>query len=135
MKHNIEISALLCLALLQLALATPASQDESGQPNNAIKSEKKKITLHIQLSAEGMDPLPTGSTIELKGDEETCKTNVQQTQHVELGEATFPDLPVCKVRLWIFITGFDTKTVPADLAKYKDPIRIVVKSNGPPVVN
>ena len=86
------------------------------------------------MSAEGRDKLPAGSTIELKGDEDACKKVRPPEQNITSDGVTFPDLPVCKVKLWIFITGFDAKILPVDLAHYKDPMRILVKSSGPPVV-
>ncbi len=130
---------LLCVALAQVAVAAPASQDEPGKP--AISPAKKpvdkkaKINVHIIVSAEGKDALPSGSKIDLLGNEPACE-DVQRLKHsIGPDGATITDLPVCKVKLKIYITGFDTKTVVVDLADYKDPMRILVKSNGPPVIS
>jgi hypothetical protein len=51
-----------------------------------------------------------------------------------LGQATFANVPKCKVLMKIFITGFDTKTVIVDLTNYQDPMKILVNVEGPPKV-
>jgi hypothetical protein len=69
------------------------------------------------------------------GNDPACE-DVQRLKHsIGADGATFADLPICKVKLKIYITGVDTKTAFVDLADYKDPMRILVKSNGPPVVS
>jgi len=114
-----------------------------GKKTDEKKTDEKKtgktgpgstVTLRIEISAQGMERLPTGSTIQVKGDDESCR-HLEQEQSINSEAATFTNLPVCKVKLHIYITGFDGKTVPADLAKYKEPMRIQVKSNGPPIVD
>jgi hypothetical protein len=158
MKYKIVITILLlCLTLAILAVGARFPHQEAGKPksqdikktsdakqsDDGKKTDEKKtvkptpgstITLRIEVSAQGMDMLPTGSSIQLKGDDGTCK-QLEQEQSINSDQATFTNLPVCKVKLRIYITGFDGKTVLVDLAKYKDPMRIQVKSNGPPVVN
>jgi hypothetical protein len=123
----------------QVAVAAPVPQDEPGKPATSPArkpaDKKAKINVHIIVSAEGKDTLPSGSKIDLLGNEPACE-DVQRLKHsIGPDGATFPDLPVCKVKLKIYITGFDTKTVVVDLADYKDPMRILVKSTGPPVIN
>ena len=130
---------ILCVALLPLAVVVPVAQDESDKPATSPAKKpvdkKAKINVHIIVSAEGKHALPSGSKIDLLGNEQTCQ-DVQRLQHsIGPDGATFPDLPPCKVKLKIYITGFDTKTVSVDLADYKDPMRILVKSNGPPVIS
>jgi len=98
------------------------------------KTADATITVHVEVSAEGMTKLPTGSTIRIKGDEKSCK-NLEQEQSLNSDRATFSSLPICKVKLKIYITGFDGKVLSVDLAKYKDPMKILVKSAGVPVVN
>jgi hypothetical protein len=146
MNYKIGIAVtLLCLFPARLTVAIPASQEESGRPGNSDTkhtnenktkkpSSETAIPVHIKILAQGMEALPTGSTIELKGNQETCK-NLRLTQNIQSGEVTFPDLPVCKVQLRIFITGFNAQLVSVDLASYKDPMRILVKSDGPPIVS
>jgi hypothetical protein len=114
-------------------------QDEPGKPGTSpakkTADKKAKISVHIIVSAQGKDALPSGSKIDLLGNEPACQ-DVQRLQHgIGPDGATFPDLPVCKIKLMIYITGFDTKTALVDLADYKDPMRILVKTNGPPVVS
>jgi len=146
MNYKIGIAiTLLCLFFVRLTVATPAPQDETIKPGSsdtkhADENKTKKassetaIPIHIKVFAQGRQALPAGSTIELKGDQETCK-KLQRTQNIQSGEVTFTDLPVCKVQLRIFITGFDAQLVSVDLANYKDPMRILVKSDGPPLVS
>jgi hypothetical protein len=124
------------------AKAGEKKTDETKKSDETKTGEKKTIktgpgstvTLRIEISAQGMATLPTGSTIQVKGDDESCK-HLEQEQSINSEAATFTNLPVCKVKLHIYITGFDGKTVLADLAKYKEPMRIQVKSSGPPVVD
>jgi hypothetical protein len=130
---------ILGVALLQVAVAVPVPQDEQGKPETSAAKKpvekKAKISVHIVVSAQGKDTLPSGSKIDLLGDEPTCE-DVQRLQHsIGPDGATFPDLPRCKVKITIYITGFDTKPAFVDLADYKDPMRILVKSNGTPVIS
>jgi len=146
MKYRMGILAtLLGLVLFQIAGAIVIPQDESNKPDNtdAKKTEDNRtpkaasdstISVRIKVSVQGMKALPTGSTIQLKGNQDACKEAVEREQPIQSGQATFEDLPVCAVRLWIYITGFNSQTVKVDLANYKDPLQIMVKSNGPPVV-
>jgi hypothetical protein len=129
---------LLCAALAQAAVAAPVPQDETGKPATSPAKrpvdKKAKINVHIIVSAEGKDALPSGSKMDLLGNEPACE-DVQRLKHsIGADGATFTDIPVCKVKLNIYITGIDTKTVCVDLADYKDPMRILVKSNGPRVI-
>ncbi len=130
---------MLCVALLRPAAAIPVPQEEPVKPENGeaqkTAAKKTRITAHFTVSAEGKSTLPPGSKIELKGDAASCKNLLRPPQHLGPEGATFPDLPLCRVKLWIYITGFETKIVSVDLAKYKDPMRILVKSKGPPVVD
>ena len=144
MKYRIGIlTMLLCLSVPRLATGTSTSQDENKPANSDAKhttpdSKTKKpglnstISLHIKISEQGK-ALPVGSSIELKGSHETCG-NVERTQTIQLGEVTFPDLPVCKVQLRIIITGFDVLPISVDLMEYKDPMLILVKAVGTPEV-
>lgn len=82
-----------------------------------------------------MSALPPGSTIELKGDDQACGDLSRHEQRLEPDKTTFLDLPVCRVKFRIFITGFNVQAVSVDLAKHKDPMKIVIKRTGPPVVS
>lgn len=126
-----------------LQTANPPPQTAASEPGNGTaapntegnpKTPQAPLLFHLKVSAEGMETLPTGSTIELKGNQEKCKS-LKQKQIIRSGEVTFQDLPICKVQLLIFITGFATKQVSIDLAGYSQPMRILVKTNGPPEVD
>lgn len=142
MKHIIGFLLLFILILPGLAVASPASQEDNNSGNK--KSEDKKpdkpattptVTLHVKVSTESA-VLPKGSTIELKGDDKNCDTLSRPGQSLEPdGAVTFPNLPECKVRLLIFITGYEFKVAPVDLGHYKDPIQISVRKVGPPIVS
>jgi outer membrane protein assembly factor BamA len=146
MKYKIGILAtLLCLVLFHLAVAIVIPQDEPNKPRNGDTKKTQDnptprvgsdatVSVRIKVSAQGMRTLPAGSTIQLKGNQDTCKEAVEREQPIQAGEATFRDLPVCRVKLWIYITGFDSQTVKVDLANYRDSLQIMVKSIGPPVV-
>jgi hypothetical protein len=133
------LAMVLCLALPPFAAAIPLPQDEPPKPESTetkkTVEKKTNISVHFTVEAEGKSSLPTGSKIDLKGDARACKNLKRLQQHLGSDGATFPDVPVCKVRLWIYITGFETKTLSLDLAHYKGPARILVKSKGPPAVD
>jgi hypothetical protein len=142
---GVTARALLCLAAFGMAVAAPRSQDESGKSKtpDARKAEEKKaakpqppITVHIKVSAEGADPLPNQSSIQLKGLGE-CDTLARRGDLDSDGQITFSELPVCKVALKILITGFETKALAeVDLADHKNgTMRIQIKSTGPPILN
>jgi hypothetical protein len=140
MKYKTGIPALfLCLALLRLAVAAQAPQDETTKPENSpapkTTQKKTKISVHIIVSAEGHDKLPSGSRIDLQGREEACKDVQRLQQSIGPDGTTFLDLPICRVELRIYITGFDTKIISVDLAAYKNPMRVLVKSKRPPVIS
>jgi hypothetical protein len=147
MKHEIGITVwtLICLAAFSMAVAAPRSQDESGKSKNpdAKKAEEKKagnsqpaIAVHIKVSAEGADPLPNQSSIQLKGLDD-CDTLARRGDLDSDGQITFSELPVCKVALKILITGFETKALPeVDLADHKNStMRIQIRPVGPPILN
>ena len=148
MITKLAVGAMLCLTLLSTPGAGqrtqakarppsdfPAEGKQTGVETTAKHDSDSTITIDIKVSAEGIETLPQGSTIELKGDDESCKDLRRPEEPIGPdGEVAFSDLPVCKVKLSIFITGFDFKTTVVDLAKYKGPIQIRVKVNGPPEV-
>src|SRR2546422_5862291 len=114
MKYKIGIPTLLCMVLLRFAVGISFPQDEPSKPENGRikKTDDKKatkpsanatITVHVKISAEGMETLPTGSTIELRGDEQSCK-NVHRESNIKSDEVIFLDLPMCKVRIAIYVT-------------------------------
>ena len=142
MKARI-LQVLLCAALLLSSIATPALQGNADKPGNGgakpaadgkAKAQAKRATipLHIKVSAEGMQKLPSGSKVEIRG-QEGC-ADLQSTHPILLGEASFPDVPRCKILLRIIITGFNVQNVPVDLARYQDPMKVLVKISGPPEV-
>ena len=140
------IVTLLFLFSARLGVAFSAAQNESDKPasvdtkhadENKTQPKKPKpgsaVPVHIQVSAQGMHKLPAGSTIEVKG-KDPCKS-LHLSQNIQNGDVMLPDLPVCKVELIIFITGFNAQTVSVDLGNYKDPMRISITPNGPPTVS
>jgi hypothetical protein len=159
MRYKLGLVMLaLCVTLAgKTAAAAPRTQEENAgdakktedsKAGNPDKTEEKKsgnvdkpgtastITLQVKISAEGKHQLPSGSRVELKGDDDTCKKVSRPVQNLETeGVASFPGLPACRVRLSIFVTGFQWKSVPVDLTQYKEPLQITVKVVGPPVVN
>ena len=72
------------------------------------------------------------SADETKSGESERKQWRERTAH-SIEEATFRDLPLCLVRLWIYITDFEFKIVKVDMANYRESRPIMVKSSGPPV--
>jgi hypothetical protein len=145
MKYKTAIlTTLLCLGLIRATAAVSWVQSEPDKPKTgdtpkpSDKTDKSPpadsvMTVRFKISAEKSPTLPTQSKIEMSGADEKCK-DVQGSQYIKSGEVTFTKLPVCKIKLTIFITGFNSQIVSIDLAKYKEPILIMVKSTGDPVV-
>ncbi|HXJ15454.1 MAG TPA: hypothetical protein VNH19_24540 [Candidatus Limnocylindrales bacterium] len=139
MKHKTGIlSVLLCLALLCVAPSKSGFQIDQDTPKTGDKVDKKGdadslINVRFRISAENKDTLPTQSKVELSGADEKCK-NVHGNQDIKSGEVMFTKMPVCKIKLKIFVTGFDTRVVIVDLAGYKEPMLVALKANGTTVV-
>jgi hypothetical protein len=152
MKRRPEAAAflllLLCLGLSLAARAPSVAQEESGRSPTSKPTKPEgqgddrtktatpvpRISVDVKVSAEGMSALPPGSTVGLKGDDQACGDLSRLEQRLEPDKTTFLDLPVCRVKFRVFITGFNVQSASVDLARYKDPMKIVIKRNGPPVV-
>lgn len=141
MKCEIAVpAALLFLALFRPAVGITLPQDEANKSkkNDASKTGEQKtsstVKVKIKISAEGKASLPPGSKIEWQGIEETCK-NVTGRNRLESDKPTSVNLPACKVKLTVFMTGYDTAAVTVDLAANEENcqnlIRITVKRQGP----
>jgi hypothetical protein len=102
----------------------------------ALSASQEAINVRIKVSVEGMAALPEESSIQLKG-LDACATLARHGSLDAEGETTFSGVPVCKVMLKILITGLDAKILPSvDLAAYRSaPMRIQIKSSGPPIVD
>jgi hypothetical protein len=123
----------LLILLPVLTLSWPpnvASQDRGDRP----RADEKTASVKVLISAEDKPAIPSGSKIEWESTGDGCKS-VTGELNLRPSEATPLTLPVCKVKLTIFITGFSTKAVTVDLVgnekKYADPIHIIVKLQGP----
>ncbi len=113
-------------------MALPQDEANKSKKNDAAARVK------IRISAEGRSSLPSGSKIEWQGLEESCRKATGR-RNLESNGATSVSPPVCKVKLMVFITGFDTKAVTVDLAgneeRYNEPIHFTVKHQGPAEVD
>ena len=130
---------LLCVSAFTMPAEALRPQDESGKKNADGKKMGRKpplTTVHIKVSADGVNPLPDQSSIQLKGLDD-CDMLTRRGDLDADGEITFSELPVCKVMLKILITGFETKSLSSvDLADPKNlTMRIHVKAAGPPQLN
>lgn len=145
MKYKTAIlTALLCLGLVRATAAVSLLQAEPDKPKTGEtpkpndKTDNRPpadttMTVRFKISAENKPAIPTESKVEMSGTNEKCK-NVQGSQVIKSGEVTFTKVPLCKIKLKFFITGFNTKSVVVDLANYKEPMLISIKVNGDPVV-
>jgi len=141
MKYRVVVAALLLLALSLPAVARPQEETDKSKKQEPATTEEKKssptISVPIKMSAEGKSSLPSGSNIEWEGVGKSCSTETGK-KNLNSDGLTVVNLPACTVKLVIFITGFDTKTVTLDIAKdkekYKEPIRILVKHKGSPEI-
>jgi len=128
----------MCLFVLLYAITLSDSRilltqirSDKPQPSDS-QIAAKTASVKVVVSAEGKTAIPSGSKIQWEGTSESC-TNVTGEQTLRPTETPLR-LPVCKVRLTIFITGFNTQAVVVDLVgnekKYADPIHITAKLQG-----
>jgi hypothetical protein len=114
------------LAVVLSGPVTVAAQDRRG-------GDEKTANVKVVISAEDKPTIPSGSKIEWESIGDSCKS-ASGEQNLRPTDATPLTLPVCKVKLTIFITGFNAKAVTVDLVgnekKYGDPIQIKVKVQG-----
>jgi hypothetical protein len=134
--------AAFCLSMLPLT-ARPAPQAEGKKTENSASKKKDEkttekaaiITIHVLVKADNLNELPDGSSVEIKPDSDKCNEMDSMDRGIHSGRATFEDIPVCNVRLMIFVTGFDAQGISVDLSKCKEPITIKIDSNSPPMVS
>ncbi|HYR88887.1 MAG TPA: hypothetical protein VE422_32725 [Terriglobia bacterium] len=91
------------------------------------------VSLEVKVDAEGVNPLPDQSTIELSADADSdCGRAIHHEKPLHDGKATFKDVPVCRVVFTILVTGFPAQKIPVDLAEFKEfAILIEIKISGP----
>ena len=137
MTYRVRLRAVILLvALTCLAFAFLGEKAARAHYSTDVADteEKKRVTVKVKLSAEGNAVLPSGSKIQWEGIGDTCKKISGEKAVQSAGETTMT-IPVCKVKLTMFITGFDTKAIVVDVAsnahRYSNPIRITVKRQGP----
>jgi len=146
MKYVCGRGFALCLALAQLT-GVHASKRPGAEPTEPLPpseptemapppadAPKPALDVRIAVVAEGMDRLPSNSRVELQGEGPGACKSLKRDQMIQADGVLFRDLAVCKVKLRLFITGFDTKAVLLDLANYKGRLKITVKEEGPPTV-
>jgi hypothetical protein len=129
--------ALLACAAAGLALVPLSAPQEKGE---SPKAEAKKgpdpnTSVDLNVSVEGVTPVPENSKIELKGLDRCAETSAS-TDLKAVGHAVFRSIPAaCRVSIRIFIPGMDTAIVPVEVAKYRaKPVRIQMKPSGPATV-
>ena len=135
-----RFAEVLFLALMLAGVGDAFAQEEAdkAKKNDSAKTEEKKsnstASVKITVSAEGKSSLPTGSKIEWKSLDDNGKS-AAGVKNLDSNGTTPLSLPICKVKVWIYITGFDTKAFTLDLGgkeeKYNDPIRVTMKRQGP----
>src|SRR5262249_23025649 len=138
MKSRTRFIVLLHALVLSAATGAAAQyRGESPRPADP-HADDKTASVKLMVSAEDHPTIPSGSKIQWEGSGDGCRT-VAGEQSLRPTDATPLTLPVCKIRLTIFITGFTTKAVTVDLVgnekKYADPILIKVRLQGSPEVS
>lgn len=118
------------------AKAPPSEKSEpkAGPKNDAKKTASRDVmTVQFKVSLEGQTEISLPSSVELKASEPDCEKMDRSASLDADGLVTISKIPVCKVALWIFVTGLDSKVATVDLSRYKDkhpPIRILVNRQG-----
>jgi hypothetical protein len=137
------LTALLCAALAPLTVKSMGQAGAEDAKDTAAKKDTEKpaeraaektaaMTVHVALYANELKELPDGSSIELKPDSESCNKMKNMESDIHSGRATFADVPVCKVKFFVFVTGYNTQSIPVDLLKCKEPITIKIDSQASP---
>lgn len=138
------ILASVVLFCLTSAFSISHGQDEKAQngtaksdakkKDNGKKGDKKRLSdptsLHIKVLAESMATLPPESKIELRSDEEACGDLPPRERPIRPAGVVFDSLPVCKVKLRVFITGLPSTQIPVDLAVNRGTMTIEIRSAG-----
>jgi hypothetical protein len=135
-------SSFVLIALLTSVASAPtavAAQERGEGPRlTDAHADDRTANVRLMVSAEDRAAIPAGSKIQWEGTGDGCRTDPIE-QSLRPKDATPLTLPVCKVKLTIFITGFATKAVTVDLVgnekKYDDPIHIRVRLQGLPEVS
>jgi hypothetical protein len=149
MKYKTANSIQIILTVVVLFCLTPAisislGQDEKAGSANAKSDGKKKDSgkkedkkkpldpgsLHIKVSVDSMATLPPESKIELRSDDEACGELPPRERPIRPTGVVFDNLPACKVRLRVFITGLPSRQVPVDLTANRGTLMIEIKSAG-----
>lgn len=113
----------------------PGKQPNEDSTKDAGKQQLRTAKVQLLVTAEGRTKLPSDSRVVLEGGQGCGELATQQSGLSSDGKASFPDVPLCQVRLRITIPGFETKFARVDLtARDGAPIKIQVKANGPPVI-
>jgi hypothetical protein len=136
-KYRIGVFATLLLASSRPGIALPQDQAKKITMSEAASTNQKKsgstVSIKLKIFAEGKPSLPSGSRIAWQGVEDRCR-NVTGNKYLELDGTTTVNLPVCKTRLTLFVTGFSTQAVVVDVAtntrKYKEQLRIAIRHQG-----
>jgi hypothetical protein len=124
---------ILAATLMLTSWCPVAAQSTGDKPSESV------VNVKIVVSAEGKPSLPVNSKVQWEGVGDTCKDVPRGLQALhQTGETPLSldtSLKACKVKLLIIVTGFNVQSVTVDLAgnqdKYEDPIRIMVKHDGP----
>ena len=115
-----------CLTLLASLAFTPSlyPQDEPGKSKQLEKKagESRRVDVQVKVSTPDKKPLPSGTTVEISGQETACGNLNSNDAHEtvnENGEARFQNLPACKVSVKINLTQYMPLRKLIDLTTYK----------------
>jgi hypothetical protein len=138
MKSRTRLFVLLIASAVSAATALPAQERGEGPRLADSHADDRTANVKLMVSAEDKPAIPSGSKIQWEGTGDGCRTEPIE-QSLRATDATPLTLPVCKVKVTIFMTGFPAKAVTVDLVgnekKYADPIHIKVKLQGSPEVS
>lgn len=133
------LSSLLLLGAACAEGTVSPFQEEPLQSQPIAKAEPRKgtiregMTVQFKVTLEGETVIPPLSSVELKAGGPDCEKLDRVGMLDAGGLVTVSKIPVCKVAVWILITGLDSKVIVIDLVKYKDreqPIQILLGKEG-----
>jgi hypothetical protein len=125
-RHNTALGSACVAGLMLLVFAASVAypQDEPGEAKQTDKkkAETRKVEVHVKVAAKDGRPIPSRSTVEISGREAPCGTlssNDARETVDDKGEATFQNLPACKVTVKMNLNEFMPVRVLVDLTGSK----------------
>jgi len=119
MKYWVN-TCVVAVASLGLAASLYAQTGPEKTKEVDKKKASKTVDVQVKVSTTEGKPLPAGSAVEVSGHESACGNLTDLTAAVnDQGEATFRNLPPCKITVKVNLPQFMPAIKGVDLATYR----------------